>query len=202
MSGFEDGFCLKRQETSSCMRCLETEPHRRWQRGQVAEKGRARANGKLQMLTLQLHIRQEFQQMHHIFIRILTPKFVMQFKWFCRKRRVFERRLAWCHVSGVSLSNTNRAFLADVVRNVGFTANSFAILTGENPDSLGLKGYQLELVRCTVSVMGYDGTCSEVSVERFLTQFGVRRPCNSVDVGLRSQPPNIYADGLQFSDSP
>lgn len=115
MSGFEDGFCLKRQETSSCMRCLETEPHRRWQRGQVAEKGRARANGKLQMLTLQLHIRHEFQQMHHIFIRILTPKFAMQFKWFCRKRRVFERRLAWCHVSGVSLSNTNRACLNKVV---------------------------------------------------------------------------------------
>lgn len=73
--------------------------------------------------------------------------------------------------------------MADVVRNVGFTANSFAILTVENPDSLGLKGYQRELVRCTVSVMGYDGTCSEVSVERFLTQLGFGDPVTQLMLG-------------------
>ncbi len=76
-----------------------------------------------------------------------------------------------------------KAFLADIIRRIGYTANSVAILTVENPDHLGLAGYQREYIRCSALVMGENGVRNEVTIGRFLIQLGFGVPVTQIMTG-------------------
>ena len=65
-----------------------------------------------------------------------------------------------------------RAHVADVVQRIGFTAQPVAIVVTQSPDSLGLRGYPRQAIRCGISVMANDGERVTTQVERFLVQVG------------------------------
>ena len=65
-----------------------------------------------------------------------------------------------------------REFVTDVLRRIGFTASPVAIVMSQEPDEIGLRGYPRQKVKCGLSVMGSDGTRTDVQVDRFLVQCG------------------------------
>ena len=65
-----------------------------------------------------------------------------------------------------------REFVADVIRRIGFTASPVAVVISQEPDEIGLRGYPRQKVKCGLSVMGSDGTRTDVQVDRFLVQCG------------------------------
>ena len=66
--------------------------------------------------------------------------------------------------------------IAEVIQRVGFTSNPVAILVTRDPDSVGLRGYPRQKVRCGLSVMGSEGIRIHTEVDRFMVQLGFGEP--------------------------
>lgn len=71
---------------------------------------------------------------------------------------------------GVSLCP--KACIAEVIRRVGYSTRPTALLTTEDPDVLGIRGFPHKLVSCTLSVMGAGGIGQDKLVQRYLVQIG------------------------------
>ena len=70
--------------------------------------------------------------------------------------------------------------VADVVQSVKWTNSPAAIVTTENPDVLGLRGFPRTQVFCTVSYMGDNAVREEAVCQRWLTQLGYGEPVRMI----------------------
>lgn len=69
-----------------------------------------------------------------------------------------------------------RGEIPAVLRRVGWTGNSTAMVISQDPDSLSMRGYPRTRVYCQISVMGDGGIRTEARVHRFLVQLGSGDP--------------------------
>ena len=64
-------------------------------------------------------------------------------------------------------------FLAEVIRKVGFSGKSVAAVLTQDLDSLGLLGYERQLLRMNLSTMGPGGDRVITSVKRYVMLFNL-----------------------------
>ena len=65
-----------------------------------------------------------------------------------------------------------KQFLAEVIRKIGFSGKSIAAVLTQDPDSLGLLGYDRQFLRMNLSTMGPGGDRVITSVKRYVVQLG------------------------------
>ena len=69
-----------------------------------------------------------------------------------------------------------RAFIPQVLQQIAWTKEPVGILTSENPDALGLRGFPRQEVFCTYSVMSDGAQRKNIQVRKWLTQLGYGQP--------------------------
>ena len=104
---------------------------------------------------------------------------------------------------GVSAVPVDR--IAEVVQRVGLTSNPVAFLITRDPDSVGLRGYPRQKVRCGLSVMGSEGIRIHTEVDCFMVQLGlgeaVHQNMRGVEVSLLNTMVNmIISSFLSITD--
>ena len=81
-----------------------------------------------------------------------------------------------CHWQNLNssggISICPKLHIAQVLQQIGWTKKPVAIVTSENPDSLGLRGFPRQEIFCTYSVMASDAQRKDVQVRKWLTQLG------------------------------
>lgn len=80
-----------------------------------------------------------------------------------------------------------KQFLPQVIAQVGFTGKSVAAILTEDPDRLGLLGYDRQRVRVKLEVMGTNGERIITNSLKFLVQLGFGEPVSQIMVGEESQ---------------
>ena len=83
------------------------------------------------------------------------------------------RTCHWQHLdSKGGIAICPKIHIPTVLQNVGWTKEPVGILTSENPDLLGLRGFPRQEVFCTYSIMAENAECKNMQVRKWLTQLG------------------------------
>ena len=84
------------------------------------------------------------------------------------------RTCHWRHLdSSGGISICPKLYIPQVLQQIGWTKAPVAIVTSENSDGLGLRGFPRQEVFCTYSVMANDAQRKDVQVRKWLTQLGL-----------------------------
>ena len=86
-----------------------------------------------------------------------------------------------CHKGGIAICYKQN--LPEVLRRVNYTLEPTAVLLSQEPSTLGLRGYNSEVVQCTFRIRLDDGSFKNTVVERFLCQLGFGSPVCLVATG-------------------
>ena len=83
------------------------------------------------------------------------------------------RTCHWQHLdSKGGIAICPKTHIPTVLQNVGWTKEPVGILTSENPDLLGLRGFPRQEVFCNYSIMAENAERKNVQVRKWLTQLG------------------------------
>ena len=82
-----------------------------------------------------------------------------------------------------SISIVPKRFLPEVIRNIGSSGRRIAAVLTQNPDELGLRGYDRKLLHMNISTMGPDGERVVANVQRYVVQLGWGRAVEQQMVG-------------------
>ena len=92
-----------------------------------------------------------------------------------------------------------RGEIPAVLRRVGWTGNSTAMVISQDPDSLSMRGYPRTRVYCQISVMGDGGIRTEARVHRFLVQLGSGDPVQMLMPGALTMYTTMVSMVAKFS---
>lgn len=81
--------------------------------------------------------------------------------------------------------------LPSVIRAVGYSCHSIAVLVTQHPSQIGLKGYPSNEIHCSIMVKQDDGENKIITVRRHLVQIGFGEPVQKIAVGAKIIVPEV-----------